>query len=396
MDSKKIREFFSFFGEKEGLAQFSVEITQRCNSRCIFCSSNSSPETIKHEIPIEKLKELSDFGKSKGLKTLNVSGGEPFEHPHLIDFIKYNSANGIKTNVYTSGNFSEEKLDNLLSQNISNKDLKLTFNYQSAVDEVFQKLTNAAPFSVEDVNRYIKKVVDSGYTVGAHMVPNKLNINTLQMSVEKLQNLGVSNIGLLRMVIQERALDNKDELSLEEDPYIVSSVDVHNGLHKDIVVIPKFPDRLISVLRSIKSLQNSNCRIKVGVPFSSFVSNGHKCEAGLNKLVVRYDGTVFPCEAFKGNEILKKKPWLRLGSIYENSLDDIYENGLYSFCALRLDTAKIEMSVLPWSEANMKDYPKEYQDKIKKEYKDMCCAGKCPMNDYFRHDLACYRGLKRK
>ena len=35
----------------------SLEVTQRCNSNCLYCFSNSSPETLD-EIPVDKLIEV--------------------------------------------------------------------------------------------------------------------------------------------------------------------------------------------------------------------------------------------------------------------------------------------------------------------------------------------------
>jgi MoaA/NifB/PqqE/SkfB family radical SAM enzyme len=37
--------------------------------------------------------------------------------------------------------------------------------------------------------------------------------------------------------------------------------------------------------------------IRVGIPLIS--DDKHKCTAGLDKLVIKYDGTVLPCPAFK-------------------------------------------------------------------------------------------------
>jgi len=41
-----------------------------------------------------------------------------------------------------------------------------------------------------------------------------------------------------------------------------------------------------------------NVQVRFGIPFTS----DSKCTAGYKKLLVRYDGKVFPCEAFKNDE----------------------------------------------------------------------------------------------
>ena len=383
-----MRDVLSFFDVKEGLKQFTVEVTQRCRSRCIFCSSGSSPETVSHEIPLPLLKKLSDFGASKGLKVINTSGGEPFLHPDLVAFIEHNIKNGLKTNVYTSGNMTREEFDRVMAANISPEHLKFTFNYQSCSEKVFKALTNAEPFSVNDVHSYMKEMMAKGYEVGVHMVPNRLNLDTLHSSVKHLRDMGVSNIGILRMVAQERALDNKDTLAVEKDPYIAPDPNRPHDRQEDILEVPPMPENLVSVLKGVKLLQTPECRIKVGVPFDRFVNNRHICEAGLQKMVVRYDGMVFPCEAFKGEAILREKPWLNLGNIYTDKLEDIYKNGMYAFCALRAETTGMGTSIMVWSGERKADYyPLESQNKMKESYLRETKNPRCPMNDVFKTDL---------
>ncbi len=138
---------------------------------------------------------------------MNISGGEPFIHPDLVSLIQHNIKNGLVTNVYSSGNFSDAEFARVLDAKISPAYLKFTFNYQSSDETIFQRLTNAAPFSVNDVHRRVIQLLDMGYNLGAHIVPNKINFDTLYESVRHLRDMGISQIGLLRMVAQERALD---------------------------------------------------------------------------------------------------------------------------------------------------------------------------------------------
>lgn len=58
------------------LKEVSVEITQKCNSSCIFCSSLADA-SCSNEIPLHKLMEIVDFCREKGAKNINISGGEP-------------------------------------------------------------------------------------------------------------------------------------------------------------------------------------------------------------------------------------------------------------------------------------------------------------------------------
>ena len=84
------------------LSEISIEILQRCPNRCIYCSSHSNPQAT-HIIPFEIIKNVIDDAKSLGCKTVCLSGGEPFLHPHILDIISYIAKQQLTCYVYTSG-----------------------------------------------------------------------------------------------------------------------------------------------------------------------------------------------------------------------------------------------------------------------------------------------------
>lgn len=85
------------------LKDLCFEIIQTCPNHCKFCSSNSSKnkQTI---ITLEQYKKtIMHFIRQGGIEEISISGGEPFLHPDLMEMIKLNKANGIRTVVFTSG-----------------------------------------------------------------------------------------------------------------------------------------------------------------------------------------------------------------------------------------------------------------------------------------------------
>ena len=87
---------------ERNLEEITVEVIQKCNSNCVFCSSMST-QKCENEIPINKLKDISSFAKSKQTKTINISGGEPLLKIDLLDFVKYNhEISGLSNIIYIS------------------------------------------------------------------------------------------------------------------------------------------------------------------------------------------------------------------------------------------------------------------------------------------------------
>lgn len=58
-------------------------------------------------------------------------------------------------------------------------------------------------------------------------------------------------------------------------------------------------------------------KIRVGIPLME--DNTHKCNAGLEKLDIKFDGTILPCPAFKElNDKIANKYGIKFYNIYEN------------------------------------------------------------------------------
>jgi len=282
------------------LKEVTIEINQKCKSNCLFCSSFSGISKT-HEIPKQKIFEVLQFCKKKGAKTINLSGGEPLLNKDLCDILNFAGSLGIKITIYTSGNVSDLSIfQRILETDIQNSDLKLIFNYPSSRNDVFQTLINDRSISVFNIDKAIEQLVANSIKVEAHIVPNSLNTNYLVETVNHLKTIGVTKVSLLRMVFQGRAEKNKKILEIKDNTKLISII---NHIKKEIC--------------------DKSFNLRVGIPFSNLTKNKCECFAGYSKLIFRYDGVVFPCEAFK--EAPDNKEY-ELGNVYTNDLDDLWSN----------------------------------------------------------------------
>ena len=82
-----------------------IEITQRCNLTCPTCYADSSPERDE-SMTFARFQALVDalLEKGKGdADLIQLSGGEPTIHPHVLDMIRYALDRGVKQ-VYINTN----------------------------------------------------------------------------------------------------------------------------------------------------------------------------------------------------------------------------------------------------------------------------------------------------
>lgn len=284
------------------LKEVTVEVIQKCNSNCIFCSSRS--HIFAHnEIPFKKIIDIFKFVKKKGVNNINLSGGEPLLRKDIIEIIEILSKMDLKATIYTSGNIFDSKvIEEILKKDISANKMTFIFNYPSYNNETYQQLINSKEMNISNLDNSIKMIIEQGFPVEAHIVPNAMNIGDLFDSILHLKKLSIKQVSLLRIVYQGRAQVNKDRL------YIT-------------------PVQMEDLKKIIKKIQTELCdstfSLRVGIPFSSLICQKCECLAGFAKLIFRYDGMVFPCEAFK--EAPYNENYI-LGNIYTDSFEHIWNN----------------------------------------------------------------------
>lgn len=313
------------------------EIIQKCPNECIFCSSLASINKVTI-IKFDTFKKTLDYILSKsGVEELLFSGGEPFLNPDLFKMIEYAKSKGIRVVLFTSGvkcahKLTEEELNLMMESDIKRFDPseedkenikrklqkiyemiykseytsiskselealknlgldKIVFDYQGSNREEYNLLMGKDNFC--EVSTSIIRACEVGIETDIHFVPMKCNYKSLLNIVELLNIAGVKNLSLLNFVPQGRGKVNESKLKMSKEDF------------EEFKKIVK------------EANERFNGKIRIGIPLDS--SNSHKCTAGLSKLVIKYDGTILPCPAFKeyDSEILRKNGF-RVLNIYEN------------------------------------------------------------------------------
>ena len=279
------------------LKEITIEITGRCYNRCIHCSSCSHMynNSILHcTNVIDIIKEAESLGATK----INISGGEPLSHPNILSILRSFKYSNMDVSIYSSGIFKAGMPIpyGLLLKHIKLYASKIVFNMQAADNDLYKKIIGC-DYDIDILLESIKRSVRSGITTEVNFVPMKINIDQIEPVLSLCESIGVSKVNFLRLVNQGRAKDNQDMISLSEN---------------DI-------ELLKTKLTNISKDKKYN--IRIGNPL---LNTGCNCEVIRNeKLVIKYDGEVVPCEAFK--EYISDD---KCDNIYNKSLSDIYNNSI--------------------------------------------------------------------
>lgn len=290
------------------MRQVSIEITQKCMNSCIHCSSLSD-RMCRNIIPKDKIFEIIDNIKELNMDLLCISGGEPFLHKDLPDIVRYGKEHHITIYIYTSGIIADkyDKLCSLSMEILSELNNigvdKLIFD-MPAVDEniydTFMGVSGHFGYAIDS----IKKSVKAGITTELHFVPTKLNVGQIDDVMKFAADNKISCVSFLRLVCHGRAQYHTEELMLSNEDTV------------------QLKEKLIQIKHTYGNL------VRIGTPLQSN-SGECVCNAGIDKLVVRCDGRVFGCEAFKYITLYKDNISIIPNSIYENSLTWIYHNSEY-------------------------------------------------------------------
>ena len=274
-----------------------IEVTRKCPLNCLICSSEGGLP-YENELTTEQLRKIIRDAKELGTRNICFSGGEPFEHPDIMQLCEYSKSMGLGIHVYTSGNARSKvnllnPIDEGLLVRAKTSVDKIIVGLHGPTAEVHESITcvsNSFKNAIASIERSVKQAIP----VEVHFVPVRINHRSLPEMIELAKELKVKKLSILRFVPQGRGRINKDLLSLEK-----------------------------AEITSLKSLLahmvlSQTPRVRMGAPFSVLGLSKARCTAGENRATIRADGRVFPCEA------LKQMPCAR-NDLHNHSLREIWE-----------------------------------------------------------------------
>lgn len=279
------------------LKELCLEIISSCPMQCIHCSNDN---TLQERLEFnEIISVVSDF-KDLGGQILEISGGEPLEHTDILKIIRYAKTKGLEVRIYTSGLVSQDSrfvsiTDKLANDLIESHLDKIIFNIEGSIS-ITHELITGLKGSYNKAVESISTAISAGLWVGIHFVPTRLNFREIEQAFEISRDLGVSEFAILRFVPQGRGLKNRKILELSYQEY----------------------QELFNRLNKIKTQLN----IRIGHPLNCFIDGSERseCIAGKSICLIKPNGDITPCPAFKYNVDYVA------GNIRKTTLIDIWSN----------------------------------------------------------------------
>lgn len=289
------------------LNDVSLEILQKCLNNCVHCSSNSCHDS-KTILELDTIKAVIDDITFLGAKRLCLSGGEPFLHANIIEIVEYAAQKGLILDIYSSGVVGEYKQEKSISKEVLLECKKrglnrIMFNVQAAEPTVYDSIMNTTG-KFELLIQSIKNAQACQIETEIHFVPMKQNYNQIEDVVAMAEELNVLCVSFLRLVPHGRAKVNEKDIMLTNEELI----DIQNRLYR---------------------IKSEGKKIRIGLPLSYTVEEAN-CHAVREKLYIKFDGSVFGCEAFKYIQFFDKdKKAIVPDNVLNNEVKEIYNSSSF-------------------------------------------------------------------
>lgn len=282
--------------------ELSLEITNRCNLKCIHCYKNAGYKSNTY-INYETLINTLNYFKEK-ITTVQLTGGDPMLHPQfsqILNFCKNNfdevivSIPAILVNKDNAKDFLGTQV-NVSLYSINSKDHD---NITLVSNSYFQVING------------IKLLQDLNVDICVTNILTNNNIMDIEAFINEMINSKIKNIkfGLFSKVGRGIDLDNSWELGEEQYDYITKKINEMRSKYKNIVNIITFTDYKHDKIES-------------------------ECNCGRDLWTINEKGNIIPCAFFPDR-------LFTLGNIYENKIEDIIK---------KINLSNIRDNLIIWNE----------------------------------------------
>lgn len=261
-----------------------LTLTTRCNLRCGMCSHwcLSPGETM----PFAEATRLLDQVAAWGVPVVDLSGGEPFVHPRIMDIIGYASSKDLALNITTNATLlTEGMMERLLAA--SNLSLQVSIDAPDAETHDAIRGTKGAFSRAMGAVAYLhRRRAELGVPLGLHMTT-------------VIQRDNFTRLTEMVSFAKERGFDSITFQPVNDDNLDIRRVDPSNPLRvpqEGLDELDRQIDRLISLRAQGAPIGNSVRNLE-GIKryFRGDAEGGVRCYAGYVTAIISPDSKLWSC-----------------------------------------------------------------------------------------------------
>jgi AdoMet-dependent heme synthase len=192
-----------------------IELTRRCNLRCLHCFANSGAEVQMDELSTSELKALIDRLGEIGVFLLFFGGGEPLCREDCLELAAYAKARNMDLCLLSNMTLINKDMASRL------RDIgfyKIEGNLDGSNAETYESLRQM-PGSFDSTLAGIRNCLEVGLPVRVNCTLTKFNVAQMEEIAALAASLGVNDLAFIRLIPAGRGDQNFERLDLGEPRY---------------------------------------------------------------------------------------------------------------------------------------------------------------------------------
>ena len=212
----------TIFGRK-GPAMVTVNLTNRCDQRCIYCEIGQGIELPKNDVlTVDDLKWILDEMSFNRIPKISLCGGEPFLFKGITEVVSYAASKKIRTSITTNG-MTLHHLPDAELLILKNCGTEINVSIDS-FDQEIQSLTRGTGTALDNALKSIARLKEFDIPVTVLCAISKFNYHDLSIYVEKACKLNIRQILFQPLIFTtnypgQRAVDQKIQLNVNPEQF---------------------------------------------------------------------------------------------------------------------------------------------------------------------------------
>jgi pyrroloquinoline quinone biosynthesis protein E len=184
-----------------------AELTHRCPLHCPYCSNPLELAARAEEMPVADWTRVLREAAELGVMQVGFSGGEPLLYRDLTPLIETSRAEGLYSNLITSGvGLTAERARELRAAGLDT----VQISFQAEESELANAVAGA---NVHEAKlAAVRNILDAGFPLGVNVVLHRRNIDRLPAIIAFVESIGAMRLELANTQFYGWGFRNREAL----------------------------------------------------------------------------------------------------------------------------------------------------------------------------------------
>ena len=296
--------------------KINLMITGKCNYNCIHCFNAADNTPLMSEWKYEDALDLIQQAADCGIRSFTLTGGEPMLYKHFMDIVR--EIYRLKMSVFeinTNGYFINQKVLDELKEIGCDAKMKISFDGLGHHDWMRNRKG-----AEEKTLAAMKLCIDNGFTVMSQTNVNRVNLESMEKTLDMLDEMGVECTRIIRTTEAARWQQAAGDACLSFPEYYEAMTRLGASYskkeHRMRLIIWQFME-FDPACRSYKM-------IPVHFTEGEYRPTYPVCADNRKMIAVSSDGILYPCLQMSGSFY---EVGIELDNLHKRRLKDILAGG---------------------------------------------------------------------